>query len=68
MRLLFATLIAFLVYVTPAAASVGPRKPGGSPDGPLCTFWTGKVTFVADGDTIDVDIAGDGRRTPGASA
>jgi endonuclease YncB( thermonuclease family) len=61
-RLLFATLIAFLVFVTPASASVGPCKPGGSPNGPLCTFWTGKVTLVADGDTIDVDIARDGRR------
>jgi micrococcal nuclease len=60
-RFLFATLIAFLVCMTPASASVGPCLPGGSPDGPLCTFWTGKVTFVADGDTIDVDIAGDGR-------
>lgn len=62
MRLLFATLISLLVSVTPASAAVGPCKPGGSPNGPLCTFWTGKVTFVADGDTIDVDIARDGRK------
>jgi endonuclease YncB( thermonuclease family) len=61
-RFLLATLIVFLVHVIPASASVGPCQPGGSPNGPLCTFWTGKVTFVADGDTIDVDIAGDGRR------
>jgi endonuclease YncB( thermonuclease family) len=61
-RFLLATLIALLLHVTPAAASVGPCKPGGSSNGPLCTFWTGKVTFVADGDTIDVDVAGDGRR------
>ncbi len=66
-RFLFATLIAFLVSVSPASASVGPCKPGGSPDGPLCTFWKGKVTLVADGDTIDVDIAGDGRRPRGGS-
>jgi micrococcal nuclease len=39
-----------------SAATVGPCFPGG----PQCTFWTGKVTLVADGDTIDVDIAGDG--------
>ena len=31
---------------------------------PLCHFWTGKVTFVADGDTIDVDIDGDGTGNP----
>jgi endonuclease YncB( thermonuclease family) len=28
---------------------------------PVCYFWTGKVTFVADGDTIDVDVRGDGK-------
>ena len=59
----FATLIVlFAALAAPASASVGPCLPGGSPDGALCTFWTGKVTFVADGDTIDVDIAGDGTK------
>ena len=61
MRFFVASLILFAVWAAPASASVGPCLPGGSPDGALCTFWTGKVTFVADGDTIDVDIAGDGR-------
>jgi micrococcal nuclease len=61
-RFLLATLIVFAAWAAPASASVGPCLPGGSPNGPLCTFWTGKVTFVADGDTIDVDIAGDGKR------
>jgi endonuclease YncB( thermonuclease family) len=28
-----------------------------------CTVWTGKVTFVGDGDTLYVDIDGDGTRT-----
>jgi micrococcal nuclease len=60
-RFLFATLIVFAFAAAPASAAVGPCLPGGSPNGPLCTFWSGKVTFVADGDTIDVDIAGDGR-------
>ena len=34
--------------------------------GPQCYFWTGKVTFIADGDTVYVDIDGDGskRRHP----
>jgi endonuclease YncB( thermonuclease family) len=27
---------------------------------PICSVWTGKVTYVDDGDTIDVDIDGDG--------
>jgi endonuclease YncB( thermonuclease family) len=39
-----------------AAAATGPCVPGG----PMCHFWTGKVTFIADGDTIDVDVDGDG--------
>jgi len=30
--------------------------------GPSCYLWTGKVTFVADGDTVYVDIDGDGTR------
>ena len=62
MRLLIALVIVFAALAAPASASVGPCLPGGSRDGALCTFWTGKVTFVADGDTIDVDIAGDGTR------
>ena len=43
-----------------AAATRGPCLDSGA--GPTCQFWTGKVTFVADGDTIDVDIDGDGTR------
>ena len=62
MRCLLATLVVLAVWASPASASVGPCLPGGSPNGALCTFWTGKVTFVADGDTIDVDIAGDGTK------
>jgi endonuclease YncB( thermonuclease family) len=49
--------IATAVLAAPASAkSVGPCYAGG----PTCTFETGKVKLVADGDTIDVDIAGDG--------
>ncbi len=36
----------------------------GDAGGPRCTVWTGKVTFVADGDTVDIDVAGDGTGTP----
>jgi micrococcal nuclease len=61
-RFLIALVIVFAALAAPASASVGPCLPGGSRDGALCTFWKAKVTFVADGDTIDVDIAGDGSR------
>ena len=43
----------------PAAAATGPCVIG--TQSPTCNVLTGKVTFVADGDTIDVDIDGDGR-------
>jgi endonuclease YncB( thermonuclease family) len=43
---------------TAEAARSGACLPGTG--GPTCTFWTAKVTFVADGDTIEVDVAGDG--------
>jgi endonuclease YncB( thermonuclease family) len=46
----------------PAPATTGPCVPGAA--APRCTLWTGKVTFVADGDTVDVDVAGDGTRAP----
>ncbi|MDQ3670249.1 MAG: lamin tail domain-containing protein [Actinomycetota bacterium] len=32
--------------------------------GPTCYFWKGKVTSVGDGDTIDVDVNGDGTSKP----
>jgi endonuclease YncB( thermonuclease family) len=49
-----------LLAVAPAAQAEtrGPCLPG--TEKPLCHFWTGKTTFVADGDTIRVDVAGDG--------
>jgi endonuclease YncB( thermonuclease family) len=31
---------------------------------PECELWTGKVTFIGDGDTMSVDIAGDGTKSP----
>jgi endonuclease YncB( thermonuclease family) len=45
---------------TPAAAAATCRPDGG----PACHVWTGKVAWVADGDTLLVDVAGDGTRTP----
>jgi micrococcal nuclease len=50
--------VVWAVLVSPASATDrGPCLPSG---GPQCTFWYAKVTLVADGDTIEVDIAGDG--------
>jgi endonuclease YncB( thermonuclease family) len=57
-RALLLALAAAACAATPAAASTG-RCLGGN-SGPRCTFHTGKVTAVHDGDTISVDIAGDG--------
>jgi endonuclease YncB( thermonuclease family) len=44
------------------AATTAPCRLDGT--GPRCTVWTGRVTFVADGDTLDVDLAGDGTSRP----
>jgi micrococcal nuclease len=46
----------------PAHAAVGPCLADGG--GPTCHLAYGKATFVADGDTIDVNIAGDGTSRP----
>ncbi len=64
--LLPALLLAALLAAAPADPASAARRgsctlQAGSP---RCHVWTGKVTFVADGDTIDVDIAGDGTRAP----
>jgi micrococcal nuclease len=67
LRLTQSTLGALVVLVAlllaaPADARTGPCRADGS--GPTCRIWTGKVDFVADGDTIDVDVAGDGTSRP----
>jgi len=43
-----------------AQARTGRCLPGGG--GPTCHFWTGKAVSVNDGDTVDVDVDGDGSR------
>jgi endonuclease YncB( thermonuclease family) len=52
-------MLAATVLASPAAARTtkGPCLPGSKA---RCTFWTGKVKSVNDGDTFDVDIDGDG--------
>ena len=57
MRPLLALL--FLLAAAPAQAATGPCVIG--KQSPTCNVVMGKVTFVADGDTLDVDLAGDGR-------
>src|SRR5215212_3649968 len=52
-----------LAAATPAAADAAKRGPCLlRKSGPQCYLWTAKVTFVADGDTVYVDIDGDGSR------
>jgi endonuclease YncB( thermonuclease family) len=51
---LLALVAAGFALPAAAGASTGPCARGG----PTCHFWTGKVTFIADGDTIDVRIGG----------
>src|SRR3954452_7578800 len=58
-RILLALLALAALTAAPASARVGRCLPGKS--GPFCHLWTGKVTRVNDGDTMHVDIAGDGR-------
>jgi endonuclease YncB( thermonuclease family) len=50
--------------MTPAAAGAAtmPCLPTGP--SPVCQVWTGKVVRVNDGDTLSVDLAGDGTSTP----
>ena len=46
----------------PAAAATVACRPGA--DSPRCQVWSGKVSWVADGDTPQIDIAGDGTTAP----
>src|SRR3954454_13145071 len=57
---IFALLPAAFLALPPAALAVrtGGCIPGQSH--PVCDIWTGKVTFVGDGDTVFVDLDGDG--------
>ena len=58
-RVLLLTLALALLASAPADAHYIARCKGGH-SGPKCHFWNGKVTRIHDGDTISVDIAGDG--------
>jgi micrococcal nuclease len=56
-----ALLTLFVVGLMPAAADARTGRCLPEPGSPRCHFWFGKVKFITDGDTIDVDIAHDGR-------
>jgi endonuclease YncB( thermonuclease family) len=59
--LLSLALLAFVAV--PAAASAKTGSCLLRAGGPTCYVWTGKVTFIADADTLYIDIDGDGTRT-----
>jgi endonuclease YncB( thermonuclease family) len=62
-RLVLSLLVlAAAAAALPAVASARTGKCLLRSSGPTCDIWTGKVTFVADGDTVYVDIRGDGTR------
>jgi endonuclease YncB( thermonuclease family) len=60
--------LALALAIAPAAIAKAHRGPclPGDPKSPKCLLWSGKATFIADGDTLDVDIAGDGTARPKA--
>jgi len=62
-----ALLLLSLAFVSVAAPAAQAKPPAGGKcrmdgTGPNCKFWYGKVSFVADGDTFDFDVDGDGSR------
>jgi endonuclease YncB( thermonuclease family) len=66
------TALAVVVAAVPAVFALLPTPPAhaafrapctpGDAAGPRCTWWNARLTFVADGDTIDARIAGVGTR------
>lgn len=63
MRALLGLLVAAAVAVAPSTASAARGPCVAGVPGPGCTVWKAKVASVNDGDTMDVDVLGDGRRT-----
>jgi endonuclease YncB( thermonuclease family) len=65
MRRLTLLLLALALAATAAPATADAASRGQCllrKSGPQCYLWTGTVTFVADGDTLYVDVDGDGTR------
>ena len=61
-RLLTALTALTLVTLAAAPPALARRVPCGTDGHARCLAWTGKVIFVADGDTVDVRIKGIGTR------
>jgi endonuclease YncB( thermonuclease family) len=59
---LLLVLLAGLLAAVPAPALAGRGSCLAGQPGPTCTTWTGRVTFVNDGDTITVDFDRDRSR------
>jgi micrococcal nuclease len=67
LSVLGAAAVAGALAVAPAApAAAGPAMAPCLPTGPspVCLLWTGKVVRVNDGDTLSVDVVGDGTSAP----
>ncbi|MEV8504726.1 lamin tail domain-containing protein [Actinoplanes sp. NPDC051475] len=62
LALLLTVVLTVTGLAVPAAAASGSCLPAGG--GQACQVWTGKVVRVGDGDTVLVDIAGDGANNP----
>jgi endonuclease YncB( thermonuclease family) len=67
LRTLVAAAVLLSVFAGPAAAqlrgqTVGPC--GANAGSETCDLWRGKVTFIGDGDTLSVDVRGDGTKKP----
>lgn len=53
----FVLLLALALLAAPASASAATTGPCGVGEmSPTCYFWTGKVTFIGDGDTLSVHL------------
>ena len=63
LAVLGAALLA-LVLAPTARALPGQGSCTLQPGSPPCLTWTGKVTWISDGDTVEVDVDGDGTRQP----
>lgn len=66
LAVLLAAALPVILLVAPeaTAATVPTGSCTGQSGSPTCYIWTGRVVAVQDGDTLDVDVWGDGTSTP----
>src|SRR6476660_8428259 len=60
-----AALLCLLTLSASAGAQTGPCILGKPHHSPRCKLWNGKVTFIGDGDTLNVRFAGQNKKKPG---